>query len=122
MKIQESAENYLERILMLQKSLGKVRAIDIVNDMNFTKASVSVALKNLRENNLVTVSENGSINLTCEGLKIAERVLEKHKTISQFFISIGVSEKQALEDACKIEHDISEESFTKLKEFLNKSK
>lgn len=122
MKILESAENYLERILMLSKTLGKVRAIDIVHDMNFSKPSVSVAMKNLKENNYITIDEKGYIYLTAKGLEIANKTLEKHELITSILMTLGVEEKIAKEDACKIEHDISEEThqaLIKLKDILN---
>lgn len=111
----ESQEDYLETILMLQKRLGQVRSIDIANEMNFTKPSVSVAMKNLREKAYITMSENGMISLTESGRKRAENVLERHTILSDWLISIGVSRQTALEDACRMEHDLSEESFEAIK-------
>ncbi len=111
----ESQEDYLETILMLQKRLGQVRSIDIANEMNFTKPSVSVAMKNLREKAYITMSENGMISLTESGRKRAENVLERHTILSDWLISIGVSRQTALEDACRMEHDLSEESFDAIK-------
>lgn len=111
----ESQEDYLETILMLQKRLGQVRSIDIANEMNFTKPSVSVAMKNLREKAYITMSENGMISLTESGHKRAENVLERHTILSDWLISIGVSRQTALEDACRMEHDLSEESFEAIK-------
>ncbi len=111
----ESQEDYLETILMLQKRLGQVRSIDIANEMNFTKPSVSVAMKNLREKSYITMSENGMISLTESGRKRAENVLERHTILSDWLISIGVSRQTALEDACRMEHDLSEESFEAIK-------
>lgn len=118
MKIKESAENYLETILMLKKEKGYVRSIDIANDLGVTKPSVSVAMKAFREEGYITVDENGGISLTEKGMEIANRVYEKHEIIAKALISIGVSEKTAYEDSCKIEHDISNETFEKLKTFL----
>ncbi len=117
----ESQEDYLETILMLQKRLGQVRSIDIANEMNFTKPSVSVAMKNLREKAYITMSENGMISLTESGRKRAENVLERHTILSDWLISIGVSRQTALEDACRMEHDLSEESFEAIKRTVRPS-
>jgi len=118
----ESKEDYLERILMLSENNKRVRAIDIANDMNYTKPSVSIALKKLKKEGRIVVDEHGNISLTETGKKIALEVYEKHKIISSLLIMMGVSEKTAKEDACKIEHDLSEESFTKIKAYLQKEK
>ncbi len=120
MEIHESAENYLETILMLQKKNGEVRSIDIANEMSFSKASVSVAMKSFKQNGYITVDENGYISLTPGGLAIAEKVYERHEIIAKALIAIGVSEETAYEDSCKIEHDISNESFELLKKYLIK--
>ncbi len=117
----ESQEDYLETILMLQKRLGQVRSIDIANEMNFSKPSVSIAMKNLREKSYITMSENGFITLTESGQKRAENVLERHTILSDWLISIGVSQKTALEDACRLEHDLSEESFEAIKKAVRPS-
>ena len=122
MRIKESAENYLETILMLKTKNGSVRSIDIANELGFTKASVSVAMKSFREEGYVTVDDAGSISLTKKGLNIAEKMYERHKVITKFLIELGVSEETAESDSCKIEHDISNESFEKIKEFLDKNK
>ena len=114
----ESIEDYLETILLLQKKLGNVRSIDIANEMNFTKASVSIAMKNLREKEYITMADNGYILLTESGKKRAEDVLDRHTILSDWLISIGVSKETALEDACRVEHDLSEESFTAIKKSL----
>ena len=111
----ESVEDYLETILQLKKKLGQVRSIDIAREMNFSKPSVSVAMKNLREKSYITVSEEGYISLTESGKKRAENVLERHTILSDWLISIGVNQETALEDACKVEHDLSEESFEAIK-------
>ncbi|MDE7233402.1 MAG: metal-dependent transcriptional regulator [Lachnospiraceae bacterium] len=111
----ESVEDYLETILQLKKKLGQVRSIDIAREMNFSKPSVSVAMKNLREKSYITVSEEGYISLTASGKKRAENVLERHTILSDWLISIGVNRETALEDACKVEHDLSEESFEAIK-------
>lgn len=115
MVIHESAENYLESIFVLQKKLGKVRSIDIVNDLGFSKPSISVAMKRLRENGYIEMDAEGYITLKEKGLTIARRIYERHQLLSQFLICIGVSEATALEDACKIEHDLSDESFEAMK-------
>ncbi len=118
MKIQESAENYLETILMLRKSKGNVRSIDIVNELGFSKPSVSVAMKHLREDGYVTVNDCGSIDLTDKGLEIARRIYERHTLLSNWLIELGVSRETALEDACRMEHVISTESFEALKQHV----
>ena len=111
----ESLEDYLETILMLQKSRGQVRSINIANEMNFTKPSVSVAMKNLREKGYITMDNTGYITLTDAGRQRAEDVLERHTILADLLMRIGVSEKTAKEDACKVEHDLSEESFDAIK-------
>ena len=114
-KSEESMEDYLETILILQNKNGHVRSIDIANELEYTKASVSVAMKSLREKDLITVTDTGYIALTDAGLKKAENVLERHTLLAECLIKIGVSEKVAMEDACRIEHDISDETFEALK-------
>ncbi len=121
MIIKESAENYLEAILSLKKSKGNVRSIDVANDLGVSKPSVSVAMKNFREEGYITVDENGFLDLTEKGLKIAQSVYERHLVIAKVLMSLGVSEETAYEDSCKIEHCISHESFDKLKEYLKRS-
>ncbi|MCI5953059.1 MAG: metal-dependent transcriptional regulator [Lachnospiraceae bacterium] len=111
----ESLEDYLETILSLQNKHGQVRSIDIANEMNFSKPSVSVAMKNLREKNYITMAADGYITLTESGKKRAESVMERHTLLSDWLISIGVSKETALADACKVEHDLSEESFEAIK-------
>jgi len=118
MAINESAENYLETILMLGKKLPVVRSVDIANELGFKKSSVSIAMKNLRENNHITVSDAGFIFLTDSGRAIAEMIYERHELISNWLMSMGVSEEVALEDACKMEHVISQESFEAIKKFI----
>lgn len=116
MKILESAENYLETILMLSQKNNYVRSIDIANELNYSKPSVSVAMKKLRESELITVDENGHISLTEKGLSIANTMYERHSLLSNWLINLGVPEDIALEDACRIEHVISEESFSRIRE------
>ncbi len=111
----ESIEDYLETILSLQKKLGQVRSIDIANEMNFSKPSVSVAMKNLREKDFITIDGNGHILLTESGKKQAEDVLEKHTILTDWLISLGVDKDIAQEDACRMEHDMSVETFVALK-------
>ncbi len=118
MKIMESAENYLETILILHNKIGRVRSIDIVTETGFTKPSISRAMKHLRENGYITVGEHGFIELTESGKKIAEKIYERHRLLSRYLMNIGVSEETAIEDACRIEHVISEESFACLKNFV----
>ena len=118
----ESLEDYLETILMLQKSRGQVRSIDIANEMNFTKPSVSVAMKNLREKGYITMDSTGYITLTEVGRQRAEDVLERHTLLADLLMYIGVSKETALADACKVEHDLSEESFEAIKRALRSSK
>ena len=118
-KAEESLEDYLETILSLQNKLGQVRSIDIVHELGYSKPSVSVAMKNLREREYITMTSDGYISLTESGKLRAENVLERHKILSDWLIRIGVSEKTAMEDACKIEHDLSEETFQAIKNFLS---
>ncbi len=118
MKIQESGENYLETILILKKRNGSVRAIDIANELNFSKPSVSKAMSVLKEAGHVKVDRLNQILLTDTGLKLAEKVYEKHLVLTDYLISIGVSEETAAKDACKMEHVISEESFEKIKNLV----
>ena len=106
---------------MIGKQKGYVRSIDVANELNFTKPSVSVAMKNFREDGYINVDCDGNITLTEKGLKIAERVYERHQLIASVLISLGVDKDIAYEDSCKIEHVISKESFEKLKEFLSKN-
>ncbi|RGY99593.1 metal-dependent transcriptional regulator [Clostridium sp. AM58-1XD] len=120
MKIQESAENYLETIFMLSRKKPNVRSIDIANELEFSKPSVSVAMKNLRENGYIKIDENGFITLTNEGMKIAETMYERHTTLSQWLMYLGVDEKTAVEDACRIEHVVSDESFQAIKSHIAK--
>lgn len=120
MQIKESAENYLECILMLRTQKGSVRSIDIAHHMDFTKASVSVAMKNFRQEGYITVDADGEIYLTEKGKAIANKVYERHQIISQALIALGVSPETASADSCKIEHDISEETFLCIKEHLKK--
>ena len=116
MKIYESAENYLEAILSLREQHGTVRSIDIANELRFSKPSVSVAMKKLRESGYIEMDKDGLISLLPAGEEIAVRILERHQLLTRFFIRLGVSPEVAAADACKIEHDLSEETFQKIKE------
>ena len=115
MQIHESAENYLETILMLSKKLPVVRSVDIANELDFKKSSVSIAMKNLREGGKITVTQAGYIYLTDSGREIAEMIYERHQWLTNWLISLGVDRNIAAEDACKMEHVISKESFEALK-------
>ena len=115
MNIYESAEDYLERILILQEEKGEVRSIDIAHDMGYSKPSISVAMKKLKEAGLINIDEHGFITLTKEGHIIADRVYERHTVLKKILINIGVDPKQAEKDACKVEHVISEETFEAIK-------
>lgn len=118
MNTNESSENYLETILTLSKKLPVVRSIDIVHELNYTKPSVSIAMKNLRENGYITVSEAGYISLTETGLEIAEMIYERHKLLTNWLVSLGVPADIASKDACRIEHVISKESIDAIKKSL----
>lgn len=121
MTLNESMENYLETILILNHRLGNVRSVDIANEMNFKKPSVSVAMKNLRENGYITVNDGGHIHLTDSGREVAEMIYERHTIISNWLVMLGVDPKVAAEDACRIEHDVSRESFDAIKRHINAS-
>lgn len=114
MKIQKSAEDYLETMLMMKEKHGYIRSIDVANELDVTKPSVSYAVKRLRENGYITMDETGLITLTDSGMKIASQIYERHKLLTKYLVGIGVDEKTASEDACKIEHDISEKTFDAL--------
>ena len=118
MKVMESAENYLETILMLKASNGNVRSIDIANELGYSKPSVSIAMKRLREKGHIVVEDGGNIELTDEGRKIAEKIYERHVLLTDLLMRIGVSADVAEEDACRVEHYISEETLSTLKEHI----
>ncbi len=118
MNIYESAENYLEAILIVREKKGLVRSIDVVNQLGFSKPSVSVAMKRLRENGYIQMDEVGVITLLPEGEEIAQRIYERHRTLTECFVALGVDPEVAAADACKVEHDLSEETFQKLKEHI----
>lgn len=119
-KIRESAEMYLETILILKKRSDTVRMIDVAEEMNFSRPSVSVFLRDLRDNGYIESDANGYISLTESGSAIAERIYERHRFLTQFLSSLGVSQETAAADACKMEHDISDETFLKMKEHFTK--
>lgn len=121
MKIHESAENYLESILMLKNKNGFVRSIDIANQLSVSKPSVSVAMKSLRENGYICVDADGQISLTPAGLAIADKIYERHQVLAKGLMALGVDEETAYADSCKIEHDISSESFQRIKSHLKKN-
>lgn len=122
MKINESSENYLETILILSRGKPYVRSIDIANELDFTKPSVSVAMRNLRENGYVTVDGEGHITLTASGMQIAETMYERHTLLSNWLIYLGVDKETAMEDACRIEHVVSAKSFKAIKEHITSCK
>ena len=122
MKIQESAENYLESILMLKEEKGFVRSIDIAHHMDFSKPSISRAMGLLRENGYITMDKDGFINLTEAGMEVASRIYERHRLLTQWLTALGVSPETAAEDACRIEHVLSEETFHKIKEIFYQSR
>ena len=120
MQIHESAENYLETILILHNRLGMVRSIDIATELGFSKPSVSVFMKNLRENGYILVDKDGYITLTDAGRAIADKIYERHQMIAEILMALGVDEETAYRDSCKIEHDISDKSFECMKQhYLN---
>mgnify|MGYP002231329556 FL=1 len=121
MKIQESAENYLETILMLSEKQPYVRSIDIATELGFSKPSVSVAMKNLREKEHITVTKEGFIYLTDSGKQIAEMIYERHEFLSRWLVSMGVDPATAANDACRMEHVVSPESFAAIKAFVLKN-
>lgn len=118
MRIQESAENYLETILVLHKRQGQVRSIDIATELSFSKPSVSVAMKNLRSNGYIEVNKDGYITLLPKGLEIAEKIYERHTLLTGWLAALGVAQDIAAEDACRIEHVISAETFEALKQHV----
>ncbi len=122
LNIYQSSEDYLETILVLKNRLGAVRSIDIAGELGYSKPSVSVAMKKLRESGYISVDENGFITLLEPGLIIAKKVSQRHETLAEFLIAIGVEEETARADACKIEHDLSDETFLKILQHFEKMK
>ncbi|WP_419023978.1 metal-dependent transcriptional regulator [Emergencia sp.] len=118
MKIQQSAEDYFETIYILKKRNGSVRAIDIATELGFSKPTVSVAMKKFRENGFITVDNAGQIELTEDGRIIAEKTYDKHNVIAEALIALGVDRDTAFEDSCKIEHCLSDKSFSAIKSYL----
>lgn len=121
MKIQQSAEDYLETILVLSRKKSQIRSIDIVNELGYSKPSVSVAMKNLRENGYISMDRDGYITLEEPGLRIAETIYARHTFLTGFLVCLGVSPETAAEDACRMEHVISPESFQAMKRFAEKN-
>lgn len=118
MKVKESAENYLETILVLSQTSDGVHAIDIAGELGFSKPSVSIAMKRLRENGYITIDEYQHINLTDRGRAVAERIYDRHRLLEALFTRLGVDAETANRDACKVEHDLSEETFACIRRFL----
>ena len=113
-KSEESVEDYLEAILILSKQKPQVRSIDVANELGYSKPSVSVAMKNLRENGYISVDGDGYITLEAPGMEIAQRIYSRHRKLTKFFVALGVDPDVAAKDACKIEHDLSEETYSKM--------
>ena len=120
MVIHASAEDYLESILILQEQYGQVRSIDIVNRLGFSKPSVRIAMKKLRENGYISMAGDGTITLNESGLEIASRVYQRHQVITELFTLLGVDRELAAEDACRVEHDLSQETFQRIQEFVDR--
>ncbi len=117
----ESAENYLEAILVLSKEKPVVRSVDVSNYTGYRKSSISIAMKNLKADGFITISQEGYIYLTEKGMQIATMIYERHQVLSSWFIRLGVDEKIAVDDACRIEHDISKESFAAIKKYISEN-
>ena len=120
MRVYESAEDYLEAILVIGQRRGVVRSIDIANELGFSKPSVSVAMKKLRESGRIEMDPDGFIRLLPAGREIAEHIYERHRTLTDFFVYLGVDEETASADACKVEHDLSAETFARIKEHVRR--
>ena len=118
MTVRESGEMYLEAILVLAKKSGYVRSIDVSEYLGYSKPSVSIAMKKLRENGYISMAPDGAITLNDSGLEIASRVYTRHKVLTELFVRLGVSGEQAAEDACRVEHDLSQETFARIQEFV----
>lgn len=121
MHVYESGEDYLEAILVIYNRQGMVRSIDIANELGYSKPSVSVAMKKLRENGYIEMDPDGYIKFLPAGAEIAEHIYDRHQTLRDFFIYLGVSEETASADACKVEHDLSEETFQRIKSHIKKA-
>ncbi|NLF45093.1 MAG: metal-dependent transcriptional regulator [Syntrophomonadaceae bacterium] len=122
MQVGETIENYLETIFMLLQKQDSIRSIDVVNEMGYSKPTISVMMKQLREGGFIEIDESGYITLTNVGLDIAKRVYERHVLLTEILIKLGVTEEVAHEDACKVEHQLSKESFARIKEYYLKHK
>ncbi len=122
MVIHEAAENYLETIYMIRKREGTCRSVDVASELGYSKPTVSVMMKNLRENGYIRIDDGGELILTDSGMEIALRMFERHEIISRVLMRMGVSEETAYRDACKIEHDISDETFEAIKKHLQLDK
>ena len=122
MNIHESGENYLEAILMIRNRTGGCRAIDVARELGFSKPSVSIMMRELREKGFIRIDESNDISLTKEGLAVAESIYERHEVIAHMLMAIGVPEETAYKDACKIEHDLSPITFEKIKGHFNSSR
>ncbi len=120
MVIRKSAEDYLEAMLMLKEEKGYIRSVDIADHLNVARPSVSYSVKNLRENGYLSMDKSGFITLSESGMAIAEKIYTRHKVLTKFFISLGVDEATAREDACKVEHDLSDETFDALQKHVAK--
>lgn len=118
MVIHEAAENYLEQIYMIRRRTGSCRSIDVAQELGYAKPTISVMMKNLRENGYIRIDEGGELLLTDTGLAIAVRMYERHEIIAKWLIQLGVEEKIAYHDSCKIEHDISDETFDAIKRHI----
>ncbi len=122
MEVGETIENYLETIYILLRRIDEVRSIDVANEMGYSKPTISIMMKQLREGGFIMMDESGFISLTDAGLNIAERTFERHVLLAQILIDLGVDENLAREDACKVEHCLSKESFRKIKEYYESRK
>lgn len=122
MKIQKASEDYLESMLMMKEQHGYIRSVDVADHLGVTKPSVTYATKQLKQNGFITMDRDGLITLTESGMEIADRIYTRHKTLTEFFIRIGVDEKTAREDACKVEHDLSEKTFAAICDHVARQK
>lgn len=120
MQIYESSENYLKTILQLQQKKEHVHSIDVAEELGFSKASVSIAMKKLRENGYITMEKDGTLHLLEPGRNIAERIDERHRILTSLLVYLGVDGETALQDACRVEHDLTEQSFDRIKDFVEK--
>lgn len=122
MKIQKASEDYLESMLMMKEQHGYIRSVDVADHLGVTKPSVTYATKQLKQNGFITMDRDGLITLTESGMEIADRIYTRHKTLTEFFMRIGVDEKTAREDACKVEHDLSEKTFAAICDHVARQK